>query len=204
MEQKAPGVIFVYLLVAVLAAIAAALAVGMLAGCAGDRTAADPQAGAPPLSPATWFEIPPSQRVVNYGRGGSCMYAAAEDVLAWQGRLAEADYWRSHFRGGSQYPIEAIARTAKSRGLQVAYTTTGDEEFLQHCAEQRLGAMIRWQVDDPGDHAIVFCGYDGAQAVLLGTDFPETVRMPKAKFLAIWHRCGGEALTFLPKDPSGG
>ena len=57
-------------------------------------------------------------------------------------------------------------------------------------------------VDNPGDHAIVFCGYDGPDAVLLGTDFPDVVRIPKDQFLAAWHHCGGEALTFLPACPS--
>ena len=65
------------------------------------------------------------------------MFAAAEDVLHWQGRTAEADYWRRHFYGGTSHPMETIADVAARRGLQVAYTTGGDRTFLDRCAANR-------------------------------------------------------------------
>ena len=53
-------------------------------------------------------------------------------------------------------------------------------------------------VDEPGDHAIVFCGYDGQEAVLLGVNRPVLTSMPKSEFLRRWHFCGGVAFTILP------
>ena len=140
MNDKAPGIIFVWLLAAVLAAIASALVLSQVSGVRCDVSGQTPPASLTPETshPAPIF-IAPAERVTNYGRGGSCMFAAAEDVLRWQGRTAEADYWRRHFYGGTSHPMETIADVAARRGLQVAYTTGGDENLPGSLRGEPLG-----------------------------------------------------------------
>ncbi len=129
-------------------------------------------------------------------QNGSCLHAAVQDLLRWQGLDATADYWRAHFGGPAD--LEDVMRIADSLGLKHAETDAGDEQFLAYCTAHRLGAAIYWEVDRPGDHAIVFCGFDRDEAVLLGTNRPETTRMPKSEFLRCWRDCGGGAFTILP------
>jgi hypothetical protein len=203
--MKAAVSIFAMLLA--LAFVAMAILAIVLPGC--DRVPAVPPASADAVEsrPAggTYITIPPAKRVQNYGRNGACLYAAAEDLLRWQGLDKEADYWRRHFRGGAN--AEDVARIAERRGLDYAWTESGDESFLDWCAARRLGAAIYWLVDNPHDHAIVFCGWEdtggasGTQAVLLGTNRPEIVRMPRAEFLRVWRLCDGGAFTFVPTVP---
>ncbi len=128
---------------------------------------------------------------------GSCFHAAAQDLLRWQGLKDKADYWRAHWAGPAT--MGDIAEIATELGLGHEETEEGDERFLQYCTDNRLGAAIGWQVDQPGDHAIVFCGFDQNEAVLLGVNRPEVTRMDKSEFLARWQRCGGFAITILPE-----
>lgn len=129
---------------------------------------------------------------------GSCFHAAMQDLLRWQGLDERADYWRRHFDGPAT--LDDIRGIADCLALRHAETEDGNEDFLEYCTQGRLGAAIGWEVDEPGDHAIVFCGFDGREAVLLGVNRPETTRMERGEFLRRWRRCGGFAITILPPE----
>ena len=195
------------LLTALLCLLAAALlAVSIVAALLAALTAVcDVPAGeltkpiAPLVAPSP---IAVSAPVHNYTVGsrrhqhGSCLHAAVQDLLRWQGLEKQADYWRSHFGGPAMLPdIVAIADQLRLHHIE---TDAGDESFLEYVTTHRLGAAIYWQVDEPHDHAIVFCGFAGSESVLLGVNRPVTSRMPKTEFLRRWHRCGGVAFTILP------
>jgi hypothetical protein len=169
-----------------------------------DDPAADTPIRAPILLPSLPLPIHVENPVPNYMHGvgrhmsGSCLHAAVQDLLRWRGMDAQADYWHAHFGGGAT--LGDVSAIADKLGLKHAQTDNGGEGFLDDCAGRRLGAAIYWEADSPGDHAIVFCGYEGPEAVLLGTNRPVVTRMDKAKFLAIWHACGGGAFTILPTE----
>ena len=185
----------------VLALVAITGIVAVVAGGNADSGTANP---ASPVADRSSVPAPidVANPVHNYmsGRGrhqsGSCLHAAVEDLLRWDGLDQKADYWRSHFGGAAN--LVTVVRIADGLGLRHSETSGGDEEFLDYCTANQLGAAIYWEVDEPGDHAIVFCGFDGPDAVLLGTNRPVTSRMPRTEFLARWRNCGGCAFTILP------
>ena len=187
------------LLVASVTAIAAGCLLALFEPV-GEETPGDRPPAITPLGPAEPIVV--ADPVRNYLSGsrrhqyGSCLHAAVQDLLRWRGFDAQADYWRSHFGGPANVPD--VARIADQLGLRHAETESGDEAFLEWCSAHRLGAAIYWQADTPHDHAVVFCGYDGAEAVLLGTNRPVVTRLPKDEFLRTWHRCDGGAFTILP------
>jgi len=186
---------FLILLLATLAGWAACLALfSSSPGECPSQSARVPVAVPSPIdvaSPARNYPIG-----VGRNRSWSCLHAAVQDLLRWRGMDRQADYWRSHFGGGAN--VCDVAAIADQLGLRHAETETGDESFLDFCATNRLGAAIYWEVQKPHDHAIVFCGYDGPYAVLLGTNRPVITRMPKSDFLRRWHECDGGAFTILP------
>lgn len=152
--------------------------------------AASPYRLVPPV------DLPVQLRQPNYA-GGSCMYAAFCDVLRWQGLYDVADHVRQSYRGGQV--VSGLAGVCDGLGLKFAFTTEGDESFLAWCSRTRRGAVIHWRVSSYSDHAITFCGYDDQQqACLIDNNATKKVkRMPKASFLAEWHRNGGKALTVV-------
>jgi hypothetical protein len=142
------------------------------------------------------IDVPRPVRNYLCHRRGSCLHAAVQDLLRWRGLTAEADYWRAHFGGPAN--VQDVAAIADKLGLRHSEIENGDEAFLEFVTLNQLGAAIYWQVDRPHDHAIVFCGFDRGDAVLLGVNRPELVRMPKAEFLRRWRECDGGAFTILP------
>lgn len=152
--------------------------------------AASPYRLVPPV------DLPVSLREPNYA-GGSCMYAAFCDVLRWQGLFDVADEVRANYRGGQV--VSGLAQICDRRGLRFAYTADGDESFLDWCSRTRRGAVIHWRVSRYSDHAITFCGYaaDGNAVLIDNNATKRDKRMPKAAFVAEWHRNGGKALTVV-------
>ena len=191
---------------------AAAFALGLLVSLLLYAMLAD---GAEPLPP---INIPPEMRHENYG-DGSCLWAAIEDCLAWQGLGDEAAWWRAHCSGGAvigpstkhQFAVEV----AVNRGLRFAYTDRGEESFLQWCSDSRRAAAIQWigrgtvtagrgrrqtqiPVDMPGTHAVTFCGFAGDQAFFIDNNDPARVySRARADFLRIWRASGGAAFTVV-------
>jgi len=154
--------------------------------------------------------IPAALRVPNYD--GSCLWAAAVTLLAYQDRQDEADYWRRHFRGGAVIPphsrYASVVETCRARGLGIAWTDQGNEQFLAWCSETRRGAVIHWEAPDrrgrewPGNHAVTFCGFTADRAYILDPNRTAQIQpLPRAAFLATWRECGGAALTFLYDPP---
>ena len=184
--------LWIVLVVLLMAALAA-----WLAACDGEGPGQRGAAADCPV-PAEPAPIAIADPVENYmlHRHGSCLHAAVQDLLRWRGMDVESRYWRSHYGGGAG--VADVVAIADRLHLHHAETQSGDVEFLERCARQRLGAAIYWQVRRPGDHAIVFCGYEDGQAVLLGVNRPEISRMPKDEFLGRWQACGGGAFTILP------
>lgn len=144
-------------------------------------------------------DLPKSMRQRNYS-GGSCAHAAFQDVLRWQNRNNDANWWRRNYRGGANLP-HTLAGIADRRGLDYAMTTRGDPAFLEWCSRTRRGAAIIWS---GGSHAITFCGYIGNRAALVNNNRPSKLTyMDKRKFLAHWRQSGGDAITpiYSPAAP---
>ena len=164
------------------------------------------------------IDIPPAMRHANYG-GGSCLWAAAEDCLAWQGLDAEAAWWLAHCRGGAVIPpsdtYASAVELAEKRLLLYAYTDAGSESFLQWSSDSRRAAAVQWvgretvvygrgrrrshvEVTIPGAHAVTFCGFAGDSAFFIDNNDPSILqRLPRAEFLLAWRASGGAALTFV-------
>ncbi len=157
------------------------------------------------------LDLPVADRHANYGKGGSCGYAAAEDLLSLQGRDDLARYVRRHFAGGVMpspgHGIRSLADLAESMGLDYDYSDRGGDEHWLRCASgQRLGAVVHWAETsrrglEYGVHAATFLGFDAdGLAWYLNSNDPTIFRhRPRAEFLEIWRRSGGDAFTFVLK-----
>lgn len=142
------------------------------------------------------MDLPIELRCENYA-GGSCSHAALISVLRWQGLDAIADQWRKTYAGAAG--VTDLARHAETLKLRYAYTTRGDEAFLQWASDTRRGAAIHYFPN----HAITFCGYDASgQAVLLDNNRVQSyIRVPKGEFVRAWKSYGGCALTVVYQPP---
>src|SRR5437870_197878 len=89
-----------------------------------DRT--DLAAAQPPVPSPKPLPLLVADPVGNYPvgprrhRSGSCLHAAVQDLLRWQGLDAQADYWRAHFGGAANVP--EVAAIADALGLRHAET----------------------------------------------------------------------------------
>ena len=194
MKDNRSIAVALFVLVLLLAAIVAVV----LAVSGVDHPTAPPPIVDRPTAPSPISVPDPIENYlyrVGWQRYGSCLHAAVEDLLIAQGRRDVAAYWKSHYGGPAT--LSTVTRIADTLHLKHAETAAGDERFLEYCTAHRLGAAIYWQCDEPGDHAIVFCGFAADQAVLLGTNRPQVTRMPRQEFLARWRACGGGAFTIL-------
>lgn len=151
----------------------------------------NPYRAVPPM------DLPVELRTANYG-GGSCLYAALESVLRWQGRFAEAAWLRSNYSGAQS--VDGLGPLCDRHGLRVAFTVEGDAGFLEWCSRTRRGAAIHFYTA----HAVTFCGYDSVgRAVLLDNNAVDHyTRIPKDRFLVSWRGYGGRALTVV-YEPAG-
>jgi hypothetical protein len=152
-------------------------------GCS-DGQCPSPYPTVPPV------DVPPSLRQGNYS-GGSCMHASIQTVLNSQNQNEIAAYWRRNWSGAAG--VETCARIAEQLGLRFAYTTKGDEEFLDWCSRTRRAAAVYY-----GDnHAVTFLGYNQAgEAVLVDNNRTDRYqRVPRQQFLQNWRAAGGGALT---------
>ncbi len=136
---------------------------------------------------------------------GSCLWRACEDMLSANGLQAEADRWYVWFSGGARIIAgEGPVARAECEGLRYAYTTAGDERFLETCSAAGLAVAIHWPSRTGGSryiHAIAFYGFDtedGGAWILDNNQPGETVKIDREKFLAAWRSAGGAALTILP------
>jgi hypothetical protein len=156
-------------------------------------------------APAPVDEIPLGIRGKNYvvrwgwlGRhvDGSCFHVACQDVLRKAGYFSEAAAWKARY--GGRACLATVLKIAQSLGLRAQWTIDGDEEFLESCQAAGQWAAIYWGVDEPADHAVVFCGFEqnGQVAVLLGVNRPDVTRFTRDEFLNRWRASGGIAVTF--------
>ena len=142
----------------------------------------------------------------------ACAYAACEDLLTLHGRQDLARYVHRHYAGGV-YPLpghayRSLADLAESMGLDYDWTDAGDEHWLQCASDRHLGAVVHWAERDGrggleyGVHAATFLGFDrDGLAWYLNSNDPGTYRhRPRAEFLDIWRRSGGDAFTFVFKS----
>lgn len=147
-----------------------------------------------------WMDLPKELREKNYA-GGSCVHASTEMVLRWQGFEELADWWRQQYSGG-EYAGGLIGKFNKAN-LQFAYTTDGEESFLEWVSRTRRGAVIFYKPM----HSICFCGYDtSGNAILLDNNHIDRYeKVPKETFLRNWkNRYRGFALTpvYSPAPPT--
>lgn len=161
--------------------------VALCAGCSAPRVVANraPPAEVPQLN------LPAELRQRNWtaGREGSCVHASTISHLRWLGQYELADWWRQSYGGGDT--ATSILSRYRSAGLPVAYTDSGDPEFLEWAAETRRGAII-WFFPA---HCVTFAGFDQDHAYLLDNNRPEEfLRIPKSQFLTAWRGYGGFGL----------
>jgi hypothetical protein len=195
----------------------------LLAGCCqrpGPATAPTPlpppyyyyQPTVPPpaLRQVPPLDLPPAMRQGNY-RGGSCLWAAMQDVLLWGGREEAAARCRAQCSGGAA--ASEVEEWAAASQIPLITTRDGDADFLDWCADTRRGAAVYWIAGGPhvcrkcgkvhADHALTFCGFVAGEAVLIDSNRPgQLIRMPREKFLADWRAAGGVALTLADRHPA--
>ncbi len=179
-----------------LIAVLIAVAIGTTAGCSPPPSPA-PVARVqyePPLPPVTYCDVPVALRQLNYGP--SCAHASLIVVLRMQGHYRMARWWRQTYYGGEQ--SWQLAERVERAGLRFAYTNTGNERFLDWCAETRRCAVIWYYTR----HAVTFAGYRNGQAVIIDNRWPERdVLIPKDVFVQNWKNFGGFALTVVYTPP---
>ena len=100
--------------------------------------------------------------------------------------------------------IRSLPDMAESLGVDYDYSEGGDEHWLRCASGQRLGAVVHWAETsrrglEYGVHAATFLGFDAdGLAWYLNSNDPKTYRhRPRAEFLEIWRRSGGDAFTFV-------
>lgn len=159
----------------------------------GNCPVSDPYAAWRDVAP---MDLPVELRCQNYA-GGSCCHASLISVLRWQGLDEIADKWRKTWSGAAG--VTDLARHAETLKLRYAYTTRGDESFLQWVSDTRRGAAIHYYPN----HAITFCGYDvQGRAVLLDNNRTQKyIFVPKQEFVRAWKGYGGCALTVVYDPP---
>ena len=151
------------------------------------------------------MELPPELRTQNYS-GGSCVHASTINLLIWQGQEDLAKWWRENYSGGEY--SDRLLRRMESANLRYAYTTSGDEKFLEWCVRTRRGAGIFWKTK----HAINVVGMDDQYVYVLDNnyvDYPEDQghyeRYERSYFLNEWrNRFGGFSFTlvYVPPPPT--
>lgn len=183
------------------------LLVVLVAGCEsvtidlGDEPAASQPIDSPHVCPfvnVPAVDLPVALRHANYA-GGSCLWAAFQDVLAWQNREQDATYCRQNCAGGAG--VTDVTAVCDRRGLDYACTTSGDADFLEWASETRRGAAIYWH---GGAHAITFCGFVGNKAVIIDNNSPGKEQwLGRGEFLSEWRAAGGVAVTtvYAPLPP---
>lgn len=128
----------------------------------------------------------PSMREKNYGRGGSCAYAAATTMLRVEGYPQSASIVRKNFRHGVS--IQKLAYVLHERGFNVRANFHGDVRFLE---------MYDTAVIDFGEkHAVLFCGFysNGQYAVISDPNHKSLDIFTKADFVRKWQRGRGRAV----------
>lgn len=160
---------------------------------ASETTAQNPYVAVPPV------DLPLALREKNY-KGGSCVHASTEMILRWQGMEDLAAWWRQTYAHG-EHASGLISKCEKA-GLRYAYTTKGEEGFLDWCSRTRRGAVIFYKPS----HSICFFGYtpDGKQAILLDNNrIQEHEYVDRETFIRKWKGFGGFALTpvYSPAPP---
>jgi hypothetical protein len=142
------------------------------------------------------------------------MWAATQDLLAWQGRSDLAEWMREN-RSGEAHALEAAGVLASCGLTPVLCEDTGadGERFLTWCSHTRRGAAIYWAAqcpdcgqEHPANHAVTFCGFsnDGRTALVINSNAPDQyLRLDRAEFLRRWRESGGVALTIVgtPRPP---
>ena len=142
------------------------------------------------------LDLPPELRTHNYARG-SCCHAALIDLLRWHGDHEAAEKWKEKYSGAQAVAggrNGGLAEKLEAAGFRYAYTTNGDEKFLEWCSRNRHGAVIHYYVG----HAVTFRGYADGFAILQNNNNPDRViRVKKADFIKRWKGYGGCALTLV-------
>lgn len=144
-------------------------------------------------------DLPLELRERNY-KGGSCVHASTVMILRWQGCEELAAWWRETYAHGESET--GLIRKAEKAGLHYAYTSDGDEAFLDWCSSTRRGAVIFYKPS----HSICFFGWtaDGRQAVLLDNNrIKEHELVDRETFIHRWRGFGGFAFTpvYSPAPP---
>ncbi len=169
----------------------------LLAGC---QESVSPRVSRPAVV-GPLVNPPVSLRQQNYGRyrgEGSCMFASAETLLMNQNQHGKATHWRGRFYGGAS--VWRLANAGDSTGVSYAYTSDGDEAFLEWASRTRRGAVIYFMKN----HAVAFTGYSGEYAYLIDPNRTNRhLRIKKKVFLRWWHHYGGKAWTpmYSPQPP---
>lgn len=148
-----------------------------------------------------YANIPVDLREPNYA-GGSCVHAAMATTLRAQGQDEIARWWRNSYSGGES--LSGLIDKSEGVGLRFAYTSDGDEQFLEWCNRTGRAAVIFYYPN----HSVTFAGFkaagDSEIAVLLDNNTPHVEDViPKEEFMRKWRAYGGVALTpvYTPIPP---
>jgi hypothetical protein len=165
---------------------------------------------AEPVDPPIYYEppeipldvdVPRALRQKNWGRRGSCCYAAAVTGLSQHGWLETGKWIRRNFSGAAG--VKEIAAIYDRCGIKYKITYDGDADLLEFADEHRHTATIHFY----RKHAVTFCGYEtrgGREyAVLIDSNTDRLDWIRKENFLRRWNGFGGYAIVPLltPNPP---
>jgi hypothetical protein len=139
--------------------------------------------------------LPSPLRCPNWG-GGSCVHASTVMLLRWQGQHEMADWWRANYQGGEY--ADRLHQRLDAAHLRYAYTTRGDEAFVNWALRTRRGCGITYW---PG-HAVNLVHLDEVWAGLLDNNrLDNVIWIPRSEFVSQWRHYGGWAWTLVYSPP---
>lgn len=136
--------------------------------------------------------VPEHFRVWNHS-GGSCYLVSAQVAMYCQELVDLADKWR-HMYAGGEYTDRLISRL-NAQGLDVAYTTNGDVEFLRWASRTRRIVALPYYPS----HAVNGLGfYNGYYYLLDNNRINTIIKIPEETFIRLWReQYGGDAVTLV-------
>lgn len=147
------------------------------------------------------------QNWIGWKGEGSCVHAAMINLFRWQGKFAFANYWGRKYSNGETPdaivgdPRNNLADKLTREGVEFAYTTSGDVDFLQRACDTRRGCGVTIM---GGKHMVNLVHLDETYAGILDSNDPNTIHwVPREQFIAEWQNSNGWAVTpiYTPAPP---
>jgi hypothetical protein len=122
---------------------------------------------------------------------GSCVWASTITLLRWQGMYSKAAWIKKNY-GGGEFPWTTASKLDDA-GIYYAYTTEGDESFLEWAISTGRGCNIDVK---GGRHMVTLVHLTKEWAGILDNNNVRRIRwIPRGRLLAEWRAGKGWGLT---------